>query len=130
MQLQDYLNRFWASKIDNHIIDLFNHYILFEVVALNHGTSSSHYLKFHQVKSFYYTNDQLPIMPEEDDYLELSSVVFEQEKSNKIELRFNGGENYRSSSMNFILEIWGREMLVESSSIEVDGMLFDIGDFE
>jgi len=123
--IQDVLNYLWSGMIKNHSIDLLYHKIEFEIEILNEGKFFLHYLKFSNVKSFYYLNDQEPFVPEDNDYLELSAVYYEREESKKIEVKSTKSTGfYRSTNPNFILEIWGREMYIEASSIEVDGIVY------
>ncbi|WP_147614417.1 hypothetical protein [Paenibacillus odorifer] len=127
-ELQDNLNKLWASIIEKQVIDIFNHFILFEIKSINNGEVSFHQLKFNNVKSIYYINDQLPFEPEEDDYLELTSVLFEKERTNEIKVSSKSKEySYLTSNSNFLIEIWGRELLIEASSVEIDGKLFEVG---
>ncbi len=127
-ELQDNLNKLWASIIEKQVIDIFNHFILFEIKSINNGGVSFHQLKFNNVKSLYYINDQLPFEPEEDDYLELTSVIFEKERTNEIKVSSKSKEySYLTSNSNFLIEIWGRELLIEASSVEIDGKLFEVG---
>ncbi|WP_310551894.1 YxiG family protein [Paenibacillus glufosinatiresistens] len=126
-KLQDCLNKVWSGIIEKHIIDLYNHFILFEIKVISKGTTTSHQLKFNNVRTIYYLNDQPPFEPEEDDYLELTSVTFEEEAK---EIKINSTKNeysYLKSSPNFLVEIWGRELLIDASSVEIDGDLFELG---
>lgn len=126
--IQDYLNCLWSGIIENHVIDIFNHSILFDINVVNNGEEIHHQLKFSNVKALYYLNDQSPFEPEDDDYLELTSVTFQKEKTKRINVSCVSNEYpHLATKANFSLEIWGREMLIEASSVEIDGKLFEVG---
>ncbi|GGH61408.1 hypothetical protein GCM10008014_36820 [Paenibacillus silvae] len=126
--IQDYLNSLWSGVIEKHVFDLFNHCILFDIKVVDKGKTIQHQLKFTNVKSFYYLNDQIPFEPEYDDYLELTSISFQNEKNKVIKVSSYLNEHpHLATNINFSLEIWGRELFIEASSIEIDGKLFHVG---
>jgi hypothetical protein len=127
-KLQDHLNRLWSGIIEKQVIDLFNHFILFEIKVIDKGATTFHHLKFNSVKALYYLNDQPPYEPEEDDYLELTSITFEKERTKEMKVSSTSKEySHLTSKPNFLLEIWGRELLIEASSVEINGNLFEVG---
>lgn len=127
-EIQDYLNCLWSGIIEKHVIDIFNHSILLDIKIINNGEEFHHQLKFNNVKAFYYLNDQPPLKPEDDDYLELTSITFQKEKRKFIKVISDSDEYpHLSTRANFSLEIWGREMIIEASSVEMDGKLFEVG---
>lgn len=101
-KLQDYLNRLWSGIIEKQVIDLFNHFILFEIKVIDKGATTFHQLKFNNVKALYYLNDQPPYEPEEDDYLELTSITFEKERTKEIKVSSTSKEySHLTSKPNF-----------------------------
>ncbi|MDP4098471.1 hypothetical protein OIN60_17190 [Paenibacillus sp. P96] len=127
-RIQEYLNGLWSGVVENHVIDLFNHCILLDIKVINQGVTIQHQLKFKNVKSFYYLNDQYPFEPEVGDYLELTSVTFQKGNTKEIKVTSDSSEYpHLTTNTNFALEIWGREVFIEASSIEIDGKLFDVG---
>ena len=126
--IQDYLNCLWSGVIERHVIDLFKHSVLMDIKVINNGKAIQHQLKFNQVKALYYLNDQAPLEPEDDDYLELTSVTFQKEETKQVKVSYDSHEYpHLTTEANFSLEIWGREMIIEASSVEIDGKLFDVG---
>ncbi|ARU62151.1 hypothetical protein CBW65_14935 [Tumebacillus avium] len=126
--LQDLLNCLWAGVIEKHTVDLFNHTIEFDVRTNWGGVISYHHLKFTGVKAVYYINDQFPSEPEEGDYLELSSVSYDKDMEMEVKVSADSKEySHLNSKANFLLEIWGREVLIDALSVEVDGKFFEVG---
>lgn len=126
--IQNYLNCLWSGIIERHVFDIFNHSILFNIKVINNGEQFHHQLKFNNVKAFYYLNDQSPFDPEGDDCLELTSVTFLKEKSKQIKVSCVSDEYpHLTTRTNFCLEIWGRELIIEASAVDIDGKLFDVG---
>ncbi|MDU4698582.1 MULTISPECIES: YxiG family protein [Paenibacillus] len=126
LELQNYLNKLWTCVIEDHDIDLFNQFIFFNLKAVCRGEITYHSLKFKNVKSFYYLNGQDLYEPETDDYLELTSVSYLDEKVGVIANYGLEADLYRHTKANFMIEIWNREIFIESSLVEVDGISFEI----
>ncbi|MBJ9991027.1 YxiG family protein [Paenibacillus sp. S28] len=126
--IQNYLNSLWTGIIENHAFDIFNHSIKFDIKVISNEEEVYHQLRFNNVKAFYYLNDQPPFEPEDDDYLELTAITFLKEKTKQIKVSCGSSEySHLSTKTNFSLEIWGREMIIEASVVEIDGKFFDVG---
>lgn len=122
VSVQAILNQLWTGVMKKHAFDLFNHTIELEIETMNDGTRTSYLLKIFEVKSVYYINDQEPFEPDEDDYLEITSISYVVGK--KVEMDIVGPANKsiaRGSPINLIFEIWGREMYIEAGYIEING---------
>lgn len=127
-EVQNYLNFLWSGTIEKHVIDLFHHSMTLHIRVINGGEESNHLLKFINVKAFYYFNDQSPFEPEVDDFLELTSVTYLPEKEMQIKVSdISHACSHLQTKVNFSLEIWGREMIIEASAVEIDGLLFNVG---
>lgn len=133
-QLKVRLDDLWANIIEEMNIDVFNHSITFTTKAIDNGTITNNQLTFEEVSSFYFVegigDERLNLLePEEDSYLELTSIHYHPKGVGLISVKSETEEWVKQyvSNSNFSIEIWSSMLFVEANRIVINGKTFDVG---
>ena len=126
--LTERLNNLWESIIKKIDINILNSSISIDLELVEDGNCSKHTIVFKKVSSHFYLNNigesRLNIyQPEEDEYLELTSINYLKDGISQIKVisTTETWANQCFASANFVLEIWSRVLFIEAKIIIVDG---------
>lgn len=133
-QIKECLNDLWANVIDDINIDVYNHRIVFTTRANDIGIVKNYKLTFEQVSSFYFLENAgedryNQFEPEEDDYLELTSINYHPQGVGLISINSKTDDWVKQyiSNANFSLEIWSSMLFVEAKRVLINDKGFDVG---
>lgn len=133
-QLKAYIDDLWANVIVEMNIDVYNHRITFITKAIDDGTITNNHLMFEEVSSFYFVESTGEgrfnlLEPEEDSYLELTSIEYYPNGVGVISVKSKTEEWVKQyiSNSNFTIEIWSSMLFVEAKRIVINGKTFDVG---
>jgi hypothetical protein len=132
MELEDYLNQFWATIILKLDFDLKRRCIEITLQDSEDGEERVHVIKFQKIESFYYAMEngtQSDLFDQEPwEKLELSSIEFLDSECINIDassIQHDWIRNFCANA-NFIIEIWDSYLLLKSSKVEIDKHVFII----
>lgn len=126
MDYQSKVNCMWESIIESYMFDALTHCINMELKLIENQIVTTHKMTIYGVKSILYLNDAELYMPEDGDYLELTSITIDISKVNKIETwNIEKKSQHLESQANVILEIWNREVLIDAVGFILDGQKYE-----
>ncbi len=132
-EIQEKLNILWASMITKLTVDILRHSIRFDLTVIKNGDEVDFILQFDGVSSFYFVEDAgekrlYPIEPDEGDYTEISTIHYYKLGVGQLNITSKSEtwvKQYNSSA-NFALELWNSLLLIEASSILINGDRFNV----
>ncbi|AUW96719.1 YxiG family protein [Streptococcus pluranimalium] len=122
--LEENLNNLWGATILEYNMDLFRNNLNMQLKLLDGGNESFHTLNFKNISTAYFLNDvdDFKYVITDMEYLELTAIELLDEESPLI---FQGNAQ-NNSKVNVIMEIWNQVLFLETNSIEVDGIEFEL----
>ncbi len=124
-EIQDKFNSLWASRIIDIDFNIINNGIKITIEITEHKEKSIHTIEFHGVSSYYFVNNtalkRKEFIPHEDeDFLELTSINYIQEK---IKIQMESDEEWIHqfySEANIVIEIWSRLLFIEANQVSIN----------
>ncbi len=133
-RLENLLNSLWANVVEQQSIDIFNHKIMFRTKLIENGSIMRYKVMFEGVSSFYFlenTGDDRfnSHEPEEDDYLELTSIDYHPNGIGLISVQSKTEEWVQKyiANANFSLELWNAMLFIEAKKITINDLIFEVG---
>ena len=120
MEIDNLFNPFWDCIIKNSIYNPFEGVFEFEVVC----DDEIHKVSFLNISTFVYFNNITNTF-EQDDYKELSSIVFKERKA-KFSKSAPKWLTHYSLDFNVSIEVIRRTILIKCGSVKVDDNLYQL----
>ncbi|MEK5058709.1 MULTISPECIES: hypothetical protein [unclassified Paenibacillus] len=131
------LNVVWGGVIKEIDFDLLSNSIQINLDVVENGEVNNHSLKFEKVSAHYFVrnngSERLNYFNEDNDhdnssYLELTSIDYYENGIGKLSVN-SSSESWVTeyySSANFAIEIWSSMLFIESNTLIIDGVQFNL----
>lgn len=132
--MQMNLDRLWAGVIQHLNFDILQHTITFHIQTIDNDDVDHFILTFKGVSSYYFVEDSEekrlhPIDPDEDAYLELTSIDYYENGVGQISIQSSSENNWVNnyfSSANFVLELWNSMLFIEAQIVTINDETFKV----